>query len=95
MLVKAEPGFTGDASGVGIQSLKKILDLLLNPHTARCRDRGLDLTVHLRRPTHPFRNLVRACDEALTVPDSANTYAADKFRLRGNNEVIQLCCHGK
>lgn len=95
MLVKAEVGFPGDAGGIGIQSLKKILDLLLNLHTARCRDRRLDLTVHFGLPTHPFRNSARASEEALTVPDSANTCAADKFRLRGKNEVIQLCFPGK
>jgi len=39
MLVKAEAGFPGDPGGVGIQSLKKILDLPLNLHTAQGRDR--------------------------------------------------------
>jgi hypothetical protein len=63
MLVKAEAGFPGDAGGIGIQSLKKIPDLPLNLHTARPRDRWLDLawlgltwldsTVHFRLPTHP------------------------------------------
>jgi hypothetical protein len=52
MLVKAEVGFPGDAGRIGIQSLKKILDLPLNLHTARERDRWLDLTVHFRLPTH-------------------------------------------
>lgn len=99
MLAKAEAGLPGDAGGVGIQSLKKTLDLPLNLHTARSRDRRLDLTrlgltVHLRLP-HPFRNLACASDEALTMPDSANTCAADKFRLRGKGEVIQLYFFGK
>jgi hypothetical protein len=35
MLMKGEAGFPGDARGVGIESLKKILDLPLNLHTAR------------------------------------------------------------
>jgi hypothetical protein len=35
MLVKADAGFPGDAREVGIESLKKILDLPLNLHTAR------------------------------------------------------------
>jgi hypothetical protein len=59
MLVKAEAGFSGDAGGVGIQSLKKIPDLLLDLHAARRRDRWLDptwldLTVHFRLPTQPL-----------------------------------------
>lgn len=54
MLAKAEAGFPGDAGGVGIQRLKKILDLPLNLHAPRCRDRWLDLTVHFRLPAHPL-----------------------------------------
>ncbi len=100
MLVKAEPGLLGNVGGIGMQSLKKILDLPLYLRTARSRDCRLDLTrldlsVHFRLPSHPFSNLACASEEALTIPDSASTRAADKFRLRGKNEVIQLCFPGK
>ena len=55
MLAKAEAGFPGDAGGVGIQGLKKILDLPLNLHAAALsRSVRLDLTVHFRLPAHPL-----------------------------------------
>jgi len=53
MLTKADAWVPGDAGGIGIQGLKKILDLLLDLHTARCRDCWLDLSVHFRLPSHP------------------------------------------
>jgi hypothetical protein len=60
MLVEADAGFLGDASGIGIQGLEKIPDLLLDllpdyadRPTAWCNDLPwLDLVMHF--PIHPY-----------------------------------------
>ena len=66
MLVKADAGFLGDAGGIGIQGLEKILNLLpdLRPDegnrpTTWCNDLPwLDRVVHFPHyPTYPQRNL--------------------------------------
>jgi hypothetical protein len=66
MLVKADPGFLGNAGGIGIQGLEKILNLLPDLRsderggpTAWCNDfPWLDRVVHLPLyPAYPQRNL--------------------------------------
>lgn len=66
MLVEADAGFLGDAGGIGIQGVEKILNLLPdlrtndgNRPTAWCNDLSwLDRVVHFPLyPTYPQRDL--------------------------------------
>jgi hypothetical protein len=51
--VEADAGFFGDASGIGIESLEKVLDLLLDLPTGQRADLSwLNLLVHPR--LHPY-----------------------------------------
>jgi hypothetical protein len=52
VLVKADAWFPRYPGGIRIQSLTKILDLLSDLHTARRRNRWLNLTLHFGLPTH-------------------------------------------
>lgn len=84
MLLEAHAGVFGNAGGIGIESLEKIPDLLLNLFPDLFTARLMHLRLHPTDPSYLSRQeLNLSFKRSRFLARSLEIRAADKFRFRG------------